>query len=281
MDEADRHMMVMIGMSAAFAALFGTPMAAAFFPMEVVSVGIMYYTALLPCVIAALIASELAMGWGIRPEVFHVTEIPELTLETGGKLILVALGCALVSILFCSTLKWVGRIYGRLLKNPYVRVAVAGGIIILLTILLQTDDYMGAGTNLIIQAVEQGKANPFAFFWKLLLTALTMRAGFRGGEIVPAFCVGATFGCVAGQLIGLSPSLCAAAGMTAVFCGVTNCPISSILIAFELFGFSGEPFYLIAVAISYAASGNYSLYREQRIVYSKYKARYVNDRAES
>ena len=103
-----------------------------------------------------------------------------------------------------------------------------------------------------------------------------MRAGFRGGEIVPSFCIGATFGCMMGNWIGLSPSVCAACGMAAVFCGVTNCPITSILIAFEMFGFKGVSFYLIAVSISYAASGYYGLYKDQTIVYSKYKARYVN-----
>lgn len=103
-----------------------------------------------------------------------------------------------------------------------------------------------------------------------------MKAGFRGGEIVPSFCIGATFGCVMGQLVGLSPSLCAASGMAALFCGVTNCPITSILIAFELFGFEGVSFYLIAVVVSYAVSGYYGLYKDQTIVYSKYKAKYIN-----
>ena len=135
---------------------------------------------------------------------------------------------------------------------------------------------MGAGNNLIELAIEEGQARPLDFFWKILLTALTMRAGFRGGEIVPAFCIGATFGCVMGNLIGLSPSLCAAAGMAALFCGVTNCPITSILIAFELFGFRGVSYYLIAVSISYAVSGYYGLYKDQTIVYSKYKAKYIN-----
>ena len=116
----------------------------------------------------------------------------------------------------------------------------------------------------------------FTFFWKMLLTVLTMKAGFRGGEIVPSFSIGAALGCELGIFLGISPSLCAAAGMTAVFCGVTNCPITSILIAFELFGFEGVAYYLIAVSISYAVSGYYSLYKDQTIVYSKYKAKYVN-----
>lgn len=238
LDETDHHVMIMCGMSAAFAAVFGTPMAAAVFAMEVVSVGVMYYAALLPCVIAA--------------------------------------GCGLLSILFCVALKAVSGIYGKYLKNPYLRVCVAGCLVIGITMLLGTGDYMGAGNELIAKAVEQGKARPLDFLWKMILTAITMRAGYRGGEIVPAFSVGATFGCVAGGLLGFSPEVAAAASMVALFCGVTNCPIASMLISFELFGFSGAAYYLIAISISYALSGYYSLYKDQTIVYSKYKARYIN-----
>lgn len=276
LDESDHHVMVMCGMSAAFAAVFGTPMAAAVFAMEVVSVGVMYYAALLPCVVAAIIASEFAAGIGIHPEVFHVMDIPALTIESGVKMGIVAVCCGVISILFCVALKFVSKLYGRYLKNPYVRVFVAGCIVIVITMILGTSDYMGAGSNLIAKAIETGKARPADFALKILLTAITMKAGYKGGEIVPAFCVGATFGCVLGQLLGFAPSLTAAAGMVAIFCGVTNCPITSMLISFELFGFSGVSYYLIAISISYAVSGYYSLYKDQTIVYSKYKAKYIN-----
>ena len=276
LDEEDRHVIVMCGMSAAFSALFGTPMAAAIFAMEVVSVGVMYYTALVPCVIASLIATNFAANLGIHPEAFHVSEIPSLSVMSGVKIGIVAAGCAVLSIIFCVALGQTGKIFHRLLKNHYLRVVVAGLVIILITLLLQTTDYMGAGISIIENAIEHGETESFAFFWKMLLTVITMKAGFRGGEIVPSFCIGATFGCTMGHLLGLSPSLCAACGMVAVFCGVTNCPLTSILIAFELFGFEGVSFYLIAVSISYAASGYYGLYKDQTIVYSKYKAKYVN-----
>lgn len=276
LDEEDRHVMVMCGMSAAFSAVFGTPMAAAVFSMEVVSVGIMYYAALVPCVISSIIASEFAANFGIHPESFHVVDIPDLTVETGLKMVLVAVACAAISIIFCMTLQGISKFYTKYFKNPYIRIIAASAIIIAITLLLRTTDYMGAGNNLIELAIEDGQARPLDFFWKILLTALTMRAGFRGGEIVPSFCIGATFGCLMGHLIGLSPSICAAAGMAALFCGVTNCPITSILIAFELFGFRGVSYYLIAVSISYAVSGYYGLYKDQTIVYSKYKAKYIN-----
>ena len=188
----------------------------------------------------------------------------------------VALGCAVISIVFCIILNETARLYSRFFPNKYIRVVAGAALVIFITLILGTYDYMGAGAELIEKAVETGETDYLAFFWKMILTALTMRAGFRGGEIVPSFCVGATFGCMVGQLIGLSPSLCAACGMAAVFCGVTNCPITSILIAFEMFGFKGVSFYLIAVSISYAASGYYGLYKDQTIVYSKYKAKYIN-----
>lgn len=276
LDETDLHVMIMCGMSAAFAAVFGTPMAAAVFAMEVVSVGVMYYAALLPCVIASIIAAEFATGVGLNPETFPVARIPQLSLESGLKMAVIAAGCGLLSILFCVALKAVSGIYGKYLKNPYLRVCVAGCLVIGITMLLGTGDYMGAGNELIAKAVEQGKARPLDFLWKMILTAITMRAGYRGGEIVPAFSVGATFGCVAGGLLGFSPEVAAAASMVALFCGVTNCPIASMLISFELFGFSGAAYYLIAISISYALSGYYSLYKDQTIVYSKYKARYIN-----
>lgn len=273
LDEEDRRVMVMCGMSAGFAALFGTPMAAAVFSLEVVCVGSMYYTALLPCMVASLIATGLAGKLGVHAEAFHVMEIPEFTLANGAKMGLVALACAVASILFCLALRAVGDLYGKYLKNKYVRILVASALIIGITLLLNTSDYMGAGTELIIKAVEEGQSKPLAFLWKIILTALTMKAGFKGGEIVPSFCIGATLGCVLGGLLGLSPSICAAAGMTAVFCGVTNCPLASALIAFELFGFEGASFYVLAVAISYATSGYFSLYKVQTVEYSKYKFR--------
>ena len=281
MDEEDTHVIVMCGMSAAFAALFGTPMAAAIFSLEVISVGVMYYTALMPCLIASLMAAGVAGALGIHAEHFFEGFVPSMTVISGLKISFVILVCSIVSILFCIVLKMVGKAYGKCFKNKYTRIMAAAVIIIVLNLLLQTTDYMGAGTELIVQAVQFGKARPLAFFWKLLLTALTMKAGFKGGEIVPSFCIGATLGCAMGQLVGFEPRLCAACGMIAFFCGVTNCPITSMLIAFELFGFEGVSYYLLAVAVSYATSGYYGLYKDQTIVYSKYKAKYVNQKIRS
>ena len=275
LDDADRRVLVMCGMSAAFSALFGTPMAATIFAMEVESVGIMHYAALVPCALSAIIATNFAVNMGINPESFIIQAVPKLTVVNGCKVVLLAVLCAYLSAVFCAMLHMTHRYLKAYFRNPYVRILVASAIIIVITILVGTDDYMGAGIEVINRAVE-GEARPEAFLLKMILTALTLGAGVKGGEIVPSFYIGATAGCCLGHLLGLSPSFAAALGMTAVFCGVTNCPITSILISFELFGYSGNCFYLITAAIAYLLSGYYGLYTGQRIVYSKAKSEFVD-----
>lgn len=274
-DEKDQRIVVMCGMSAAFSAIFGTPIAASVFSMEVASIGVMYYAALVPCVFSSLTASLFAVSMGIGPDVFTLVQIPEFQILPACKVIGLGLCCAVVSALFCISLHSAGDFYKKYLKNPYIRILVSSAFIILLTILLQTSDYMGAGVPVIERAME-GIVSPPAFLLKILFTALTLVAGFKGGEIVPSFFIGATFGCLFGQLCGISPSLCAAVGMMAVFCGVTNCPITSLLISFELFGYQAVPYFLIGVSVSYLMSGYYSLYHDQKIIYSKYKTEYIN-----
>ncbi len=288
-DEKDKHTMIMCGMSAAFSALFGTPLAAAFFSMEVVSVGIMHYSALVPCVIAALVAHGIAVSCGAVPESFELGDIPAFTPQTAVLIGILAVLCALVSILFCVILHTAERFYQHFFRNTYLRAAVGGCIVIGLTFMIGIQDYdntfmslfssqtyNGTGFSIISQCFSTGEVFPFAFLLKMLFTAATLAAGYKGGEIVPTFCVGAAFGCLFGNLIGLSPSLCAAVGMGAVFCGVTNSPVTSLLICFELFGFEGMPYYLIAIALSYMMSGYYGLYSSQQIIYSKYKTEYIN-----
>lgn len=274
-DEKDKHILIMCGMSAAFSALFGTPMAAAIFSMEVVSVGIMYYAALVPCVISSLIAHGIAVSFGVTEELFLIDAIPAFTVVSAVQISVLAILCALVSVLFCIMLHQSEYLQKRFLKNPYVRAFAGGCIIILLTLLVGDQSYNGTGMNIIARCMD-GTVRPEAFIMKMLFTAVTLGAGYKGGEIVPSFFTGAAFGCLFGNLTGFSPSLCTAIGMSAVFCGVTNCPITSLLISFELFGYEGMPYFLLAVAFSYMLSGYYGLYHSQKIIYSKYKTNYIN-----
>lgn len=274
-DEKDKHIMIMCGMSAAFSALFGTPMAAAIFSMEVVSVGIMYYAALVPCVISSLVAHAVAASFGISPEAFPLKSFPAFQAENAVLMSVLAVLCAGISILFCILLHQSEALYKKLFKNPYLRVFVGGCLIVLLTVLVGSQTYNGTGMNVIADCMK-GSVPPEAFLLKMIFTALTLGAGYKGGEIVPSFFTGAAFGCLFGNLVGFSPSLCTAVGMTAVFCGVTNCPITSLLISFELFGYDGMPYFLLAVAFSYMLSGYFGLYHSQKIIYSKYKTNYIN-----
>lgn len=274
-DEKDKHIMTMCGMSAAFSALFGTPMAAAIFSMEVVSVGIMHYAALVPCVISSLIACSIAAFFGAEAEAFPVNTIPAFTVESAVKISVLAALCALISILFCMMLHGSEHLYQKLFKNRYLRIFAGGCIVIVLTLLVGNQDCSGSGIELIERCME-GIVVPELFVMKMLFTAVTLGAGFKGGEIVPSFCIGGSFGCLFGSLLGFSPPLCTAVGMTAVFCGVTNCPISSLLISFELFGYEGMPYYLLSVSLGYMLSGYYGLYHSQKIVYSKYKTEFIN-----
>lgn len=273
--EGNVKIITMCGMSAAFSALFGTPMTAAFMAMEIENVGIMYYSALVPCVISALIASGVSEYLGVVEETFAVTVVPEFSLYNAAFTGILAILCAIVSVLFCNVLKLSGRTYKKLFSNPYLRIFVGGCILSALTFASGTRLYNGAGINVIEMAVK-GEAPYIAFLLKIIFTALTLGAGYKGGEIVPALYIGATFGCLYSQLLGFDPALCAAIGMGALFCGVTNCPISSLFICFELFGFKGMPYYLLAVALSYTFSGYSSLYSSQKIVYSKFHNKYVN-----
>ena len=218
LNDEDRHVLIMCGMSAAFAALFGTPMAAAVFSMEMVSVGIMYYSALVPCVMSALIGAHLASTFGVHAEKFTIVSIPSFSIDGAAKTVLLGILCAAVSILLCIILHKVGGLLKTYIKNVYLRAIVSALIVIVFAFLLPDGkSYLGSGSNLIEQSIQEETIFPAAFLIKMLFTAVTLGGGFKGGEIVPSFCVGAAFGCFFGSLSGFAPSLCAAMGMVACF----------------------------------------------------------------
>ena len=274
-DEKDKHIMIMCGMSAAFSSLFGTPMAAAIFSMEMISVGVMHYSALVPCVISSLVANGVASKFDVKNEFFLIDEIPKFNIITAIQISILAALCALLSIVFCILLHKTQDLYKKVFKNQYLRVFAGGCFVLAATLIVGSQTYNGTGMNIIDKCIS-GTVRPEAFILKMLFTALTLGAGYKGGEIVPSFCTGAAFGCLYGNLFGFSPTLCTAVGMTSVFCGVTNCPITSLLISFELFGYDGMPYFLLSIAFSYMFSGYFGLYHSQKIVYSKYKTNYIN-----
>ena len=156
----------------------------------------------------------------------------------------------------------------KLFKNVYIRGAIGGGIIVILTLLVGTYDYNGAGMDIIQRAME-GEAETFAFALKILFTAITISAGFKGGEIVPTFFIGSTFGCAFSSMLGLSSGFGAAIGFVALFCSVVNCPVASVMLAMEVFGGEGMLFFAVACGVSYMMSGCFGLYKSQKILFSK------------
>ena len=276
LDEKDMHMVVMCGMSAVFSALFGTPITAAVFALGVTSVGIMYYSALVPCLMSSLAAFLVTRFAGLEPTQFAITVIPQTGVITILQTILISALCAELSIIFCTTMHYTARYLKIWFKNPYIRVVVGALAIIALTYLTGSRDYNGSGMDIIEHAVVGGHAKGWAWALKIVFTAITIGAGFKGGEIVPTFFIGATFGCVVGHLFGLNPGFAAAIGMIAMFCGVLNCPIASIVLSIELFGSKGFILFAIAAGVSYMLSGYYGLYSSQKIMYSKLKAEYIN-----
>ncbi len=275
LDDKDMRIATLSGMSAVFAALFGTPLTATVFALEVISVGVLYYSAFVPCLVASLTALQISVLFGITPERFAVTAIPvqaPMLLKVAGLAVL----CAVLSILFCLCMHQTEHLLRRAIRNDFLRVLVGGTAIVVLTLLLGTGEFNGAGMDSISRAIEQGLTRPDAFFWKLVFTALTLGSGYKGGEVVPCFFVGATFGCLAGGLFGIPAGFAAAVGLVAVFCGAVNCPLASILLSIELFGSGGLVYFSLACGISYMLSGYFGLYSSQKILYSKVKAEFIN-----
>ena len=279
LDDKDLRLATLCGMSAVFSALFGTPVTAALFALEFISVGIFYYAGLIPCLVSSVTAFGINALFHISPTRFHVTLV-SLSWDMLWRVAILAVSCALISTLFCFVIQNAASLARRQCKNVYLRAIIGGIIIIALTYLVGCTDYNGAGEAQLINALEHGIAKPTAFFWKILFTAVTLACGFKGGEIVPTFFIGATFGCVVGPLLGIPAGFAAAIGLIAVFCGAVNCPIASIILAVELFQSDfAIVYFALACGISYMLSGYYSLYESQKIMYSKTRAEYINIQA--
>ena len=264
----DCRLLTMCGMAGAFSAIFGTPLAAAVFTIEVVNVGSMHYAALLPCLVSALTGVWISRQMGLAPTAFALQAAADADPLTLLRVLALGALAAGLSILFCQLLHAAPKLYARCLPNAYLRAAAGGVLIIALTRLLGTTDYNGAGSAVIAAAVA-GQALPWAFALKMLFTALTLGAGYKGGEIVPIFFTGATFGCAVAPLLGLPAPLGAALGMVALFCGCTNSPLASICLGLEVFGGQCLPLFALACATSYMLSSYFSLYHEQHFLHSK------------
>ena len=247
------------GMAAFFSALFGTPLTAALFAMMVEDVGLTFTSAFMPAFTSALIAYGVSLFFGIAPTNFVLNSIPHLTLETALQTALLGIACAAVTRLFCWTLHTLEHGIPKRIPNPWLRAFAGGAAVVAFSYLFGVGRYNGAGMAVIADAVEQGTALPWDFLCKIFLTALTLAVGFKGGEVVPSFYIGATFGCVAGPLLGLPAGFAGAIGLVCVFCGATNALIPSILLGFELFSGAGLELIALGCGICFMLSGHHGL----------------------
>ena len=269
--EEDRRILVISGMGGCFAALFGTPFAAFVFVLEIARIGKRCFTAIIPAFISTFTGFFVANTLGIEPESFPVNETPALSLQVSWKFILIAVAGALISVVFVHVLHFSENGFKRLFKNEYVRVAIGGVIVIALALGLGTTDYNGGGIPVVHHVFTHGEVNYEAFLLKLLFTAICVGAGYKGGEIVPTIFIGGTLGGAVACILGLNPAFGGAIGITAMFCGVTNAPFATVVLACELFGVEGIGYYLVASAIGFILSGKKSLYIGGKIPFAQTK----------
>ena len=274
LSDHDRRTATVCGMAAFFSALFGTPLAATLFAMMVEDVGLTFSVAFVPGFLAALVAYGVSLACGISPTRFALADAPALTADAVLKVMVLGAACAVVSRLFCGLLHFTEHALPKRLPNPWVRAAVGGMAVVALSYLMGVGRYNGAGMGVIAAAVEQGEALPWDFLCKALLTAITLASGFKGGEVVPSFYIGATFGCAVGPLLGLPAGFSAAVGLVAVFCGATNTLIPSILMAYELFQGEGLELVALGCGVCYMLSGYHGLYSSQTFVTEKWASEY-------
>ena len=264
LDAKNMQILTYCGMAGLFSAVFGTPFAAFVFTLQITYVWKIRLNAILPTLVSSISAYLVATFLGAHAERFTIGIIPAISFSVILKVIVVSSLSALVAMLFCYSIKWFEVSFEKLFKNPYFRILVGGVISVFITVLLKNNDYNGAGVHIIENIFENGTFEAEAFFIKLVLTCIAVASGYKGGEIVPTLFIGATFGSLIASLIGLPVALGAAIGMTALFSGVTNCPIAAIVLSLELFSGSGAIYMVVASVIAFSLSGNISLYSAQK-----------------
>ena len=281
LDEEERRILLQTGVAAGFGAVFGTPITGAIFALEVLAIGRLSYAALVPCLLAALLGDWVTGAWGIR----H-TEYPALSLSRLGvghldlvllgKVAVAAAAFGLASSLFAETTHALARGFKRLVSRAWLRPALGAGIVILLSTALGTTDFLGLGVTspergaaTILSAFQDGNALPWTWLLKLLFTAVTLSAGFKGGEVTPLFFVGAWLGHTLGVWLDAPVPLFAAMGFVAVFAGATNTPLACAVMGIELFGADAAIYLATASFVAYLFSGHSGIYLAQRLATPK------------
>ncbi len=263
-DKELHSVLTVCGMAALFSAVFGTPVGACVFALEITAIGEMNALAILPVFVASVISFFISKAMGVNPERFDIGVVPDAGVEVMLKAIGISLVVSFVAGLFCYMLHGSENVSAKVFKNPFIRIFAGGCIIVFLTMIFGTD-YNGGGIFVIERIFEEGTVYPAAFLLKIVFTLVTVSAGYKGGEIVPSFFIGATLGAVLATVVGLPIGFCAAIGMVAFFASVTNCQLAAVIIAVELFGANGFICFALAAFSSKVFFSKTSLYNKHII----------------
>jgi H+/Cl- antiporter ClcA len=281
LNKQDLSILLMCGIAAGFGAVFGTPVTGAIFALEVLAVGRINHTALMPCFIASVLADITCSSYGIHHTAYHITfkDIATSTLpflHFDGwllvKVIVAGICFGLAGLMYSELSHTIKNYSNRFIKIKWLIPMLGALIIIALTFALGTRDFLGLGvTNpdpngvSIVSAFKTGGAHYFSWFWKLLFTAITLGMGFKGGEVTPLFFMGAALGNTIAVLSGAPVDLMAGLGFIAVFAGATNTPVACTIMGVELFGGDYVLYYAIACFTAYYFSGHTGIYLSQRV----------------
>ncbi|MFV0261507.1 MAG: voltage-gated chloride channel family protein [Kluyvera sp.] len=270
LDNDARRMVLMAGVSAGFSSVFGTPLAGAIFGLEVMAMGRMHYTAIFPCLLAAVVADRVGLLWGVHHTHYAMSVIPPLSIWTLGAVIVAGCCFGLAARVFADATHLIGGVMKKYVAYAPLRPFIGGVIVALAVYLLHADRYIGLGIPVIVDAFQHPLA-PWDFLGKLVFTVMSLGSGFKGGEVTPLFYVGATLGNVLAPLLHLPFALLAGLGFVAVFAGAANTPIASTLMAIELFGAEIGVYAAMACVVAYLVSGYSGIYRSQRVACLKHR----------
>jgi H+/Cl- antiporter ClcA len=276
----ERKMLLVMGISAGFASVFGTPLAGAIFALEVLVLGRMRYEALLPSLMAAFIADKVCTLWEVSHTHYYIYDVPDFGFYNMGLTLVAGILFGLTAMLFAKSTKFSSSFFKRNISYPPLRPFAGGSILALTFFLVGGERYLGLGIPVIQEAFETSVL-PYDFILKIAFTALTLGAGFKGGEVTPLFFIGATLGNVLVWFLPLPMPLLAGMGFVAVFAGATNTPIACTLMGIELFGAQAAPYLALACVVAYFFSGHTGIYEAQvigspkHIVFSNLKSRSI------
>lgn len=272
----DRRILLMAGISAGFASVFGTPLAGAIFGLEVLAIGRMRYDALFPCMVAAIVADQVGLAWGVHHIHYVVAEVVPVAFWSVVAVVAAGIVFGLTGLVFATATHRLGALVKRLIAYPPLRPVLGGAVIAVAVWALDGNRhvdvhrYLGLGIPTIVESFRVPVA-PWDFLGKLVFTVASLGTGFKGGEVTPLFYIGATLGNAMAPVLHLPFSMLAGIGFVAVFAGAANTPVTTIVMAMELFGPAIGPLAAIACIASYLFSGHAGIYHAQRVGHSKHR----------